>query len=167
MDGPGPRDAAGPAHCPGRSGRREPTAMYRGIVSRGVLPAVPAALPAVACPASAQALPTPGPPAPAPSVPVSSPPAVPVPALASCAEVPAIVPFAPDGDHLLGTGDTILTVYWYDMAGTPRECVTLRQVGPDENVSQDTAGLASRGTNVRDVLPQGADRPRDAARGHR
>jgi hypothetical protein len=74
---------------------------------------------------------------------------VPVPALASCAEVPAIVPFAPDGDYLLGTGDTILTVYCHDMAGTPRGYVTLRQVGPDENFSQDTAGLASRGTNVR------------------
>jgi hypothetical protein len=141
--------------------------MYRGIVSRGVLPAVPAALPAVAGPASAQALPTPGPPAPAPSVPVSSPPAVPVPALASCAEVPAIVPFAPDGDHLLGTGDTILTVYWYDMAGTPRECVTLRQVGAGRERLAGHRGPRVPGHERPDVLPQGADRPRHVARGHR
>jgi hypothetical protein len=110
--------------------------MYRSIVTRGLLPAVVMVLLGTAGPASAHAA-------------VPLPPAVPAPSLANCAGVHALVPFAPDGDYVLVTDHTILTVYCHDMAGTPREYVTLPNTGPDQNFSQYTAGLASRGTNVR------------------
>lgn len=71
--------------------------------------------------------------------------------LASCAGVHAAVPAAPDGDYLLVTAHTLLLVYCHDMAGTPREYLSLVQTGPDRNFSQYTAGLASRGTDVRTV----------------
>jgi hypothetical protein len=66
----------------------------------------------------------------------------------TCAEIHALAPFAPDGDYVL-VGATVLKVYCHDMAGTPREYVSLVNTGPDRNFSQYTAGVASRGTNVR------------------
>jgi hypothetical protein len=120
--------------------------MSRRILLRGMLPAVLVVAFTVFGAASAQAGPTPGPSAPVRVPPVPSVPAL---ALASCAGVHAIAPLAPDGDYVLVTDDTILTVYCHDMAGTPREYVTLPNTGPDQNFSQYTAGLASRGTNVR------------------
>ena len=69
--------------------------------------------------------------------------------LGSCAGIHALAPFAPDGDYVLVTDHTILTVYCHDMAGTPREYISLVNTGADQNFSQYTAGLASRGTNVR------------------
>ncbi|HEV7823607.1 MAG TPA: GON domain-containing protein, partial [Mycobacteriales bacterium] len=103
--------------------------MYRSIVTRGLLPAVVMVLLGTAGPASAHAA-------------VPLPPAVPAPSLANCAGVHALVPFARDGDYVLVTDHTILTVYCHDMAGTPREYVTLPNTGPDQNFSQYTAGLA-------------------------
>jgi hypothetical protein len=68
---------------------------------------------------------------------------------ASCQDIHALAPFAPDGNYVLVTDDTLLTVYCHDMAGTPREYLSLPSAGADRNFSQYTAGLASRGTNVR------------------
>ena len=69
--------------------------------------------------------------------------------LSSCAQVHALAPLAPDGDYLLVAVGRVLTVYCHDMGGTPREYLSLVNTGPDRNFSQYTAGLASRGTNVR------------------
>jgi hypothetical protein len=68
---------------------------------------------------------------------------------ASCRDIHAVAPSAPDGDYVLFTDDTVLTVYCHDMAGTPREYISLVGTGPDQNFSQYTAGVASRGTDVR------------------
>ena len=68
---------------------------------------------------------------------------------ASCKDLHTLVPFAPDGDYVLVAGHTLLTVYCHDMAGTPREYLSLPSAGPGRNFSQYTAGLASRGTDVR------------------
>jgi hypothetical protein len=103
--------------------------MFRGVVFRAVLPAVLVGVCALAGPASAQA--------------------APAPPLGSCAGVHAIVPFAPDGEYVLVTDHTVLTVYCHDMAGTPREYLTLRRTETGQNFSQYTAGVASRGTDVR------------------
>jgi hypothetical protein len=112
--------------------------MSRRNLLRGIVPVVLVAAFTLFGAASAEAGPTPAPSAP-----------VPAPSLASCADVHALVPFAPDGDYVLVTDHTILTVYCHDMAGTPREYVTLRHTEPGQNFSQYTAGLASRGTDVR------------------
>jgi hypothetical protein len=67
----------------------------------------------------------------------------------SCRELHALLPIAPDGEYVLYAGNRLLTVYCHDMAGNPREYISLVHTGPDVNFSQYTAGLASRGTNVR------------------
>lgn len=64
---------------------------------------------------------------------------------ADCAGVRALLPIAGDGNYLLNTGTHLVPVYCHDMAGTPREYVTLRAA----NFSQYTAGGAAPGTNVR------------------
>jgi len=64
---------------------------------------------------------------------------------ASCAGVRAALPIAGDGNYLLNTGSHLVPVYCHDMAGTPREYVTLGAT----NFSQYTAGGASPGTSVR------------------
>jgi hypothetical protein len=65
--------------------------------------------------------------------------------LASCAEIRAVLPIAGDGNYVLRTDSRIVPVYCHDMAGTPREYVTLNAA----NFSQYTAGGAAPGTNVR------------------
>jgi hypothetical protein len=65
--------------------------------------------------------------------------------LGSCAAFRAAVPIAGDGNYVLNTGTRLVPVYCYDMAGTPREYVTLGAA----NFSQYTAGGAAPGTNVR------------------
>jgi hypothetical protein len=69
--------------------------------------------------------------------------------LGSCADIHTVAPFAPDGDYVLVAGGRVVKVYCHDMAGTPREYISLVKTGPDRNFSQYTAGLASRGTDVR------------------
>jgi hypothetical protein len=64
---------------------------------------------------------------------------------ASCAEIRAALPAAADGRYLLRTSSRLVPVYCHDMAGAPREYVTLGAV----NFSQYTAGGAAPGTNVR------------------
>jgi hypothetical protein len=71
------------------------------------------------------------------------------PTLDSCAAVHQLVPFAPDGNYLLLANNTLLSVYCHDMAGTPKEYITLANTGGDANFSQYTAGGASPGTSVR------------------
>jgi GON domain-containing protein len=73
--------------------------------------------------------------------------AQPVPALlkSDCAEIRATLPFAGDGNYLLNTGTHLVPVFCHDMAGTPREYVTLGAV----NFSQYTAGGAAPGTSAR------------------
>jgi hypothetical protein len=63
----------------------------------------------------------------------------------SCAEIRAALPLAVDGGYVLVTDSRILPVYCHDMAGTPREYVTLNA----QNFSQYTAGGAVPGTDVR------------------
>ncbi|WP_459723035.1 GON domain-containing protein [Actinophytocola sp. KF-1] len=63
----------------------------------------------------------------------------------SCAEIRAALPVAGDGNYVLVTESRILPVYCHDMAGTPREYVTLNA----QNFSQYTAGGASPGSDVR------------------
>ena len=74
----------------------------------------------------------------------SAQPALPIPP-ASCADVRALLPIAGDGNYLLNTGTHLVPVYCHDMAGTPREYITLNAA----NFSQYTAGGAAPGTNVR------------------
>lgn len=71
---------------------------------------------------------------------------------ASCAAIHSQRPHARDGDYIIFNDNTLFTVYCYDMAGTPREYITLAQTGTDENYSQYTAGGASPGTNVRTMF---------------
>lgn len=63
----------------------------------------------------------------------------------NCAEIRASVPLAGDGNYVLITDSRLVPVYCHDMAGTPREYVTLNNL----NFSQYTAGGAAPGTNVR------------------
>jgi GON domain len=67
----------------------------------------------------------------------------------SCKDIHALFPFAPDGEYPVVAGNTLLTVYCHDMAGTPREYIDLVHTTGDANFSQYTAGGASPGTNVR------------------
>ncbi|WP_434384766.1 GON domain-containing protein [Melittangium boletus] len=71
---------------------------------------------------------------------------------ATCAEVRAATPDAPDGEYLLfASGDAMRpwAAWCHDMAGTPTEYLTLAQTGPDTNVSEYFAGGVSPGTSVR------------------
>lgn len=92
-------------------------------------------------PAGAAPEPEPLSPAEAAGVPVSS--------LGSCEDIRTLFPFAPDGVYPILTGSHLLTVFCYDMAGTPREYLDLAATGENQNFSQYTAGGASPGTNVR------------------
>lgn len=82
------------------------------------------------------------------SVPGAS--SAPVFALGSCQDIRTLFSFAPDGVYpVLTANNTVLTVFCYDMAGTPREYIDLVHTGGDANFSQYTAGGASPGTDVR------------------
>ena len=69
--------------------------------------------------------------------------------LASCQEIRAANPIAADGDYAINANGNVFTVYCHDMAGAPREYLTLFYTGTDQNFSQYTAGGASPGTDVR------------------
>src|SRR5262245_4582287 len=65
----------------------------------------------------------------------------------SCAAVRAAAPGAPDGTYAILTGGRFLGVYCFDMAGTPREYLSLVNTGATFNFGQYTAGGASPGTS--------------------
>ncbi|MCB9550925.1 MAG: hypothetical protein H6705_03380 [Myxococcales bacterium] len=70
----------------------------------------------------------------------------------SCALLRVLDPTAEDGEYRLPVGGDPAqeaSIYCHDMAGEPREFLTLVEIGPDRNFSQYTAGGASPGTNVR------------------
>ena len=54
----------------------------------------------------------------------------------SCAEVRALNPSAPDGDYLISPAGFQFQVYCFDMAGTPREYLTLVHTGSSSNFAQ-------------------------------
>jgi hypothetical protein len=66
---------------------------------------------------------------------------------ASCQEIRAASPAAPDGDYLINNEGNAFQVYCDNMDGTPVEYLSLWD--SDENYAQYTAGGASPGTNVR------------------
>ena len=70
----------------------------------------------------------------------------------TCADIHKQDPKAKDGNYIIYNDSTLFTVYCYDMAGTPREYITLTQTGANVNYSQYTAGGASPGTNVRTMF---------------
>ncbi|WP_375758741.1 GON domain-containing protein [Corallococcus exercitus] len=70
---------------------------------------------------------------------------------ATCADVHAVHPNAPDGHYALYVGgdpDASWGAYCHDMAGTPREYLTLPLQMQDTNVSRYLAGGDSPGTSV-------------------
>jgi len=70
----------------------------------------------------------------------------------TCADIHKQNPKAKDGNYIIYNDSTLFTVYCYDMAGTPREYISLTQTGANVNYSQYTAGGASPGTNVRTMF---------------
>ena len=70
----------------------------------------------------------------------------------TCADIHKQDPKAKDGNYIIYNDSTLFTVYCYDMAGTPREYISLTQTGANVNYSQYTAGGASPGTNVRTMF---------------
>lgn len=73
-------------------------------------------------------------------------------ACSPCALVRVLDPAAADGEYPLPVGGDpaqVVSIYCHDMAGEPREYLTLVEVGPDRNFSQYTAGGPAPGTDVR------------------
>lgn len=70
----------------------------------------------------------------------------------TCADIHKQNSKAKDGNYIIYNDSTLFTVYCYDMAGTPREYISLTQTGANVNYSQYTAGGASPGTNVRTMF---------------
>lgn len=71
---------------------------------------------------------------------------------ATCQDIRTAQPSAPDGPYLLyigGTASLAWTAWCHDMAGTPKEFLTLEQTGAGSNSSQYLAGGPSPGTPVR------------------
>jgi hypothetical protein len=68
---------------------------------------------------------------------------------ASCAGVRSQDPSAGDGEYTLALSGGPASIYCHDMAGTPKEYLTLPSAGPSTNYSQYTAGGYVSGTNVR------------------
>ncbi|MBI4498413.1 MAG: hypothetical protein HY689_10985, partial [Chloroflexi bacterium] len=66
----------------------------------------------------------------------------------SCQEIRTADPSATDGEYTIAPNGQPFTVYCYDMAGTPREYLTLLNTGGSFNFGQYTAGGASAGTTV-------------------
>ena len=54
-----------------------------------------------------------------------------------------------DGDYILNVNGRYFTVFCYNMAGTPREYLTLVNTGDSFNFAQYTAGGSSPGTDVK------------------
>ncbi|AKF85985.1 hypothetical protein MFUL124B02_19735 [Myxococcus fulvus 124B02] len=70
----------------------------------------------------------------------------------TCREIKNARPTADDGEyalHLMGDAARPWRAYCHDMAGTPREYLTLQETGLSSNFSQYTAGGAMPGTTVR------------------
>ena len=70
----------------------------------------------------------------------------------SCADIIKNNSLSPDGEYKLYISSNpkkIWTAYCYDMAGTPKEYLSLQYTGGDSNFSQYTAGGSSSGTDVR------------------
>ncbi|NOK23356.1 GON domain-containing protein, partial [Corallococcus carmarthensis] len=70
----------------------------------------------------------------------------------TCLDIRTAQPSAPDSDYTLylaGDASANWTAYCHDMAGTPREYLTLVRTDAGSNFSQYTAGGASPGTDVR------------------
>ncbi|RKH06587.1 hypothetical protein D7V97_22305 [Corallococcus sp. CA053C] len=71
---------------------------------------------------------------------------------ATCQDIRTAQPSAPDGPYLLylgGKASLAWTAWCHDMAGTPKEFLTLEQTGAGSNSSQYLAGGNSSGTTVR------------------
>lgn len=68
--------------------------------------------------------------------------------VASCAQIRALNPTAGDGNYTIVAGRAF-TVYCNDMAGTPKEYLSLVNTAPTANFSQYTAGGAAPGADVR------------------
>ncbi|RKH65430.1 GON domain-containing protein [Corallococcus llansteffanensis] len=71
---------------------------------------------------------------------------------ATCQDIRTAQPSAPDGPYLLYVGGKAAlawTAWCHDMAGTPKEYLTLEQTGSGSNYSQYLAGGNSTGTTVR------------------
>ena len=72
--------------------------------------------------------------------------------LNSCAALRGADPTLQDGEYTLYAGGDLAqpaSIYCHDMAGDPREFLTLVNIGEGQNFSQYTAGGASPGTDVR------------------
>lgn len=69
--------------------------------------------------------------------------------LASCQEIRDRYPEAADGEYIIYPDGQWFNVYCHDMAGTPREYLSLVNTSGSSNFSQYTAGGASPGTDVR------------------
>lgn len=69
---------------------------------------------------------------------------------ANCQAIRTADPAAPDGNYAIQAANgRVLNVYCFDMAGTPREYLSLLNTGGSYNFGQYTAGGASPGTDVR------------------
>jgi hypothetical protein len=66
----------------------------------------------------------------------------------SCQDIRDNNPSAADGDYTIWPNNQEFVVYCHDMAGTPREYLTLVNTGGFYNYAQYTAGGASPGTTV-------------------
>ncbi|MEV8607380.1 GON domain-containing protein [Amycolatopsis sp. NPDC051373] len=79
----------------------------------------------------------------------------------SCAAIRALLPIAGDGNYVLNTGSHLVPVYCHDMAGTPREYITL---------TPQLLAIHSRWRDTGHECPHhvhpGADRPGDPAGRH-
>jgi hypothetical protein len=67
---------------------------------------------------------------------------------ASCQEIRDADPTAPDGGYLIKPDDLPFTVYCHDMAGTPKEYLTLLYTGGESNFSQYPVGGATTTTET-------------------
>ena len=67
----------------------------------------------------------------------------------SCQDILDANPSATDGDYTIFPNGQTFTVFCFDMAGTPREYLTLSNTGGNFNYSQYTGGGAVPGTSVR------------------
>ena len=63
----------------------------------------------------------------------------------SCQDILNCAPDADDGEYTIYANGNVFDVYCHDMAGTPKEYLTLMKTGGDFNFSQYTAGGATPG----------------------
>ena len=67
----------------------------------------------------------------------------------SCQAIRDADPTAVDGEFVIAPNGQVFTVFCFDMAGTPREYLTLQNTGGSFNFAQFTAGGGVGGTTVR------------------